>query len=294
MIWILTVLITALALYAFGFWSTRIYPKPRPYRFNQTSDVQLPEARQTMLHNTLATRNGLKPIVASALSDAESVDAIMHWVHQLWTPLPGRQSSSQNPQTIISRAQNGERFSRSDYATVLAHALMAVNIPARLVTLNTRDCTWRPMGSQYRGVEYFDRDHFKWVWFDASWGVRVVADYRPLNAFQIKEAVLDNQLVTLAPDIHAVNTDDYLDGIMPFLDIIVSQPMGQSLEYALIPPQLNVPRRKWWFGRRQYDISCHSPQAYYASHPIKTLTTPDKTQAIHIRTGRKPVRPSRA
>lgn len=286
MVWILIVLTTVLAAYMAGFWSTRMYPKMRRYSYSRSSEIQLPAARMTNMHDTLATRNGLRAIIAPAVSDAERVEALTAWVQHLWRPLPGQRANSHNPQNIISRAQNGERFSRSDYATVLANALMAVNIPSRLVTLKTRDCTWRPLSSQYKGVEYWDRDHFKWVWLDAQWGVRVVIDYRPLNALEIKEAVLEGHLVTLHPDVNAPATDVYLSGIAPYLDIIVSQPMGQNREYALIPPQLHIPRRKWLIGSRQYDVRCHSPQAYYASHPIRQLTQPNPSHGTNIRTNR--------
>lgn len=287
MAWMLTVLTTVLVVYLIGFWSTRHFPKLRPYRFNQNSDVQLPEARQTALHTTFATRNGLHAVVASAITDAESIEALTAWAQALWTPQAGRHSNSRNPQTIVSRAQNGERFSRTDYNTVLAHALMAVGIPARLVTLKTRDCTWRPLSSHYMGIEYYDREHFKWVWLDGGYGIRVINEFRPLNALEIKEALLEHSLLTLSPDRPNIDTDDYLDGLSPYLDIIIAQPIGQTRTYALVPPQLRLNRRKWLLGQRQYDVRCHSSQVYYASHPVNQLTRPSRTQAIPIQSGRK-------
>lgn len=287
MAWMLTVLTTVLAVYLIGLWSTKSFPALRPYRFNQTSDVQLPEARQTTLHTTFATRNGLNAVVASAMTDAESIEAMVAWAHALWTPLAGRHANRTNPQTIVSRAQNGERFSRSDYNIVLAHALMAVGIPARLVTLKTRDCTWRPLASHYTGIEYFDRDHFKWVWLDGGYGVRILDDYRPLNALEIKQGLLDSKPLLLSPDRPDMNLSDYVKGLCPYLDIVVAQPIGQTRQYALIPPQLGVARRKWLIGPRQYDIRCHSAQAYYVSHPVHQLTHPNQARVVPLRAGRK-------
>ena len=282
MAWMLTVLTTVFVVYLIGFWSTRSFPALRPYRFNQSSDVQLPEARQTTLHTTFASRNGLNAVVASALSDADRIEALLAWAHALWTPLPGRHANSSNPQTIVSRALNGERFSRSDINTVLAHAMMAVDIPTRLVTLKTRDCTWRPLASHYVGIEYFDRDHFKWVWLDGSYGVRLLDEFQPLSALDIKNALLDQKLLMASPDRPNIDVDEYLEGLSPYLDIVVAQPIGQTRTYALVPPQLKLHRRKWLIGPRQYDVSCHSAQAFYASHPVHQLTHPERTRAIPL------------
>ncbi|WP_196157674.1 hypothetical protein [Reinekea sp. G2M2-21] len=286
MLLLLVILSTALLICLIGFWSTRLYPAARPFRYNQAPDVHIPEARKTMLHNTLAAKHQLQDIIAGALSDAERIAALTEWTHQLWHPQSGRHAKSDNPITIISRAQKGERFARSDYSIVLAHAMMAVGIPTRVVRLRTRDCAWRPLASSYLGIEYFDQEHFKWVWLDGRYGIRLLQSGKPLNVLEIKEAYLQKQLMEVQPDYVDIDVEEYGNLLAPFLDIIVACPIGQSKHYALIPPQLNLLHNKWGFAERLYDISCHSVVSFYASHPIKQLTRPHKTQAIDIRTGR--------
>lgn len=285
MLFILAILTLMLGFYSVGYWSTRIYPNPRPFRYTKTPDVHLPEARQTMLHKTLASRFQLSELVLDSVNEKEKIETLLSWVHELWLPQPGRRAKSDNPVSIISRAKNGERFARSEYAIVVAHVLMAAGIPARLTTLRTRDCAWRPLSSSYAGVEYFDHDHFKWVWLDTQFGVRVLQNQTPLNALEIKDAILNDHLLDLQPDHPDVDIGDYLARLQSYLDIVVAVPIGQQRRYALIPPQLNLPKNKWWIGPAIYDSACHSIESFYASHPVKQLTRPGTTQAVNIRTG---------
>jgi len=286
MVLMLILLSLVLVAYTVGFWSTRVYPSARPFRYNQTPDVHIAEARQTMLHNTFAARYHLKSRIKGCLSDAQCIESLIEWTHSLWHPQPGRFAKSDNPLTIVSRSQNGERFARSDYSTVLANAMMSIGIPTRLVTLRTRDCAWRPLSSGYEGIEYFDRDHFKWVWLDAQFGIRVLQNRIPQNILELKDSLLNQKILELEPDLVEMDVENYLNRLEPFLDVIVACPIGQAKKYALIPPQLSLLKNKWFFGKTIYDITCHSIISFYASHPIKQLTQPSKTQAIDIRTGR--------
>ncbi len=288
MIYLLTALTLFLLVYLVGFWSTKIYPNARLFRYNQTPDVHITEPKQTMLHNTLATKFCLNERTMEAIDDGDKILMLSQWVFQLWVPKLGHSSKSENPLTIISRADKGERFSRQDYNTVLANAMMSIGIPTRLTTLQTRDCAWRPWASSTTGIEYFDHNHFKWAWFDGKYGIRVLQNNTPLNLLEIKEAVLSESRFELHPDYREIDIEAYINTLTPYLDIIIAQPIGQTKRYALIPPQLTIPNKKFWIGEKLFDISCHSPVSFYASHPIKQLVKANKTKAIDIRT-RKPV-----
>jgi len=265
MVLLLVLLMLILCAYAVGFWSTRIYPAARPFRYNQTPDIQLPGPRETLIHKNLAARFHLYQHTGVSLSDGQSIDSLMAWVHNLWQPQLGHFASSDNPLTVISRALNGERFTRSDYNLIQAHAMMAVGIPCRLTTLRTRDCSWRPLASQYEGIEYFDREHLKWAWLDARFGVRVLQNHVPLNGLEIKQAYLSREILTLAPEQDCLTAANYLQQLMPFLDIIVACPLGQTKKFALIPTQLRLLKKQWFFGPSLYDTSCHAVVSFYAS-----------------------------
>jgi len=265
---LLSVLLTLILLtYAVGFWSTRIYPRLRPFQYNPTSDVTLPAARASLIHKNLAARFHLHQHTRVSLSDAQSIESLIAWVHGLWLPRLGHCAHSDNPLSVINRALNGEQFSRCDYNLIQAHAMIAVGIPCRLTTLRTRDCSWRPLGSQYEGIEYFDRQHAKWVWLDAQLGVRVVQNFVPLNSLEIKQAYLNREILTLAPDQDVLSVGQYLDQLRPFLDIIVARPLGQMKKFALIPPKLRLLKRQWFVGPQLYDIACLAAVSFYAAHP---------------------------
>jgi len=274
MVLLLVLLTLILSAYAVGFWSTRFYPAARLFRYSALPDIQLPDARETLIHKNLAARFHLHQHTRVSLSDVQSIDSLMAWVHNLWQPQLGHFANSDNPLNLINRALNGERFTRSDYNLIQAHAMMAVGIPCRLTTLRTRDCSWRPLASQYEGIEYFDREHFKWVWLDAQFGVRVLQNYVPLNSLEIKRAYLNRELMTLAPDQEALTAANYLQQLMPFLDFIVACPLGQAKKFALIPPQLRPLNKQWFFGPTLFDTRCHAPVSFYAAHPITQLTQP--------------------
>jgi hypothetical protein len=274
MVLLLVLLTLILCTYAVGFWSTRIYPAARPFRYSQTPDIQLPDPRETLIHKNLAVRFHLYQHTRVSLSDSQSIDSLMAWVHNLWQPQLGRFANSDNPLSVISRALNGERFTRSDYNLILAHAMMAVGIPCRLTSLRTRDCSWRPLASQYQGIEYFDREHCKWVWHDAQFGVRVLQNDVPLNSLEIKQAYLNREILTLTPDQDTLTAANYVQQLIPFLDIVVACPMGQTKKFALIPPQLKLFKKQWLFGPTLYDTRCSAAVSFYASHPAQQLTQP--------------------
>jgi hypothetical protein len=274
MVLLLVLLALILSAYGIGFWSTRFYPTARLFRYNQTPDIQLPDTRATLIHKNLAARFHLYQHTRVSLSDAQSIDSLMAWVHNLWQPQLGHFANNDDPIMVISRALNGERFTRSDYNLIQAHAMVAVGIPCRLTSLRTRDCSWRPLASQYEGIEYFDREHGKWAWLDAQFGVRVLQNHVPLNSLEIKQTYLNRESMTLAPDQDALTPANYLEQLMPFLDIIVACPLGQTQKFALIPPQLRPLKKQWVFGPTIFDTRCHAPISFYASHPDKQLTQP--------------------
>ncbi|MEJ2072091.1 MAG: hypothetical protein P8X79_01335 [Reinekea sp.] len=269
MIILICVLVFALMLYALGFWSTHIYPAICPFRYQSSPDVYIPEARKTSLHATMASQYQLYKLIDGTVSDVEKIQSLTAWVHQLWLPHSSNSARSENPLVIISRAQKGEQFSRKDYSTVLVHALMAIDIPTRKITLCTRDCAYRPTRSQYNGIEYFDRDHGKWVWLDEQYGVRLVQGHEPLNVMEIKDAILNHHVIDICKNHHNIDTEQYLAQLTPFLDVLIAQPMGQNRSFALVPPQLKFGKKKWGVGRKLYDVRCHSLISFYPGQTIK-------------------------
>lgn len=269
MTFLLSLMALPVGFYLVSFCSTQFYPSIRPFRYNSSSDVRLPEARKTSLHATLENLHHLERTTEGCITDSERIQKLTDWVHQLWLPQPGKFSKSSNPLSIIGRAQKGERFGWTDYNLVLAHALTAIGIPTRLITLRTRDCNYRPIGSHCHGLEYFDRDHLKWVWFDANPGIQIRQGFLPLNIFEIKEAILNQYLLTTDPDISDLSIEQYIAQISPFLDIFVYQPIGQNRLFALVPPQLSIWKNKWGIGPKVYDVRCHCMANFYVSPSIK-------------------------
>ena len=282
MLALLSVLTLFLLGFVVGYWSMHLYPRLRPFRYSHHTETQLPASSTTSQLQTLAKLYDLPSKVADCRSDAERVDALVRWAHEQWKPQPGHSAGTDNPLGILSRAAQGERFSRADYVTVLANALQAIDMPTRLLELHTRDSHWRPFGGYYQGLEVFLRDKQKWVWVDAQYDAVILNHGEFCSALEIKEALLDwNNGLELASAEGITDIDSYLTFLGPFLDIFIAHPLGQPRRFALVPPQLKFPRRHHGLGRTLYDQRCHSKDVFYAGHPTPQIVpTPIRPRAF--------------
>lgn len=276
MLALLLLLTLFLLVFVISYWSMHLYPRLRPFRYSHHTEQQLPLACGSSQMQTLASQYQLHGVVARCETDIERVDAMLNWVYDRWEPQPGHSAGTGNPLEILARAQNGERFGRSDYVTVLAYALQAIEVPTRLLELHTRDSHWRPWGGHYRGLEVFLRDRHCWCWLDAQHDAIIINKETFCSALDIKDAMLDrdNRLEMLST-LGVVDIDSYLKGLAPFLDVLITRPLGQQRRIALVPPQLSFPRRHHWLGPTLYDQLCLSREVFYASHPVsQVLPTP--------------------
>lgn len=274
--------ILSLFLMVFGvcYWSLNHYPRSRPFRYSPGSEMPLPDPKRTQLMAVLAQRYELETIIKHARLDSERLDALQRWTLNRWEPQNGRRSGSHNPLDILARVSQGEQFGRSDFVTVLGHALQAVGISARLVELHTRDSHWRPLGGSYTGLEVFLSEENTWVWVDAQYDAIILNKGRYCSALDIKDALLSRtHELELISALEGTDIDSYLAFLAPFLDVIIAQPLGQSRRFALIPPQLRFPRRHHLFGRTLYDQVCHSRDTFYAVRELNQLipTRPKST-----------------
>lgn len=269
MIYLVIAFAIAIVFCIYCFWSYRVFPKPRRFRYNTNSDIHITESHSTSLHKTFENKHELNTLVQGELTDAGKVDALYKWTTSLWAPKKGRSAKSINPVAIANRAMAGETFDREDYNLVLAHCIMAIGIPSRLMTVTTRDQAWRLGKNEYCGLEYFDKDHQKWVWYDGQIGVRITQSLKPLSALEIKEAMMDSHI--LMADSHNLEFDleNYLANIQRLMDVFIACPLGQKRRFALVPPQLNPARKKFLIGRRLFEASCYSTRSFYAEHPTE-------------------------
>jgi hypothetical protein len=277
-------LLVILSLFLLGFgicyWSLNLYPKLRPFRYSAGTEMPLPEPRRTQSMAVLAQRYQLDTEIRHCRLDSERLDVLLRWTLNRWEPKAGKDSGSHNPLDILARLGHGEQFGRTDYVTVLSHALQATGIPTRLVELHTRDSHWRPLGGYYTGLEAFLSEESKWVWVDAQYDAIILNEGRYCSALDIKDALLSRtHQLELISAIEGTEIDSYLAFLAPFLDIVVGQPLGQSRRFALIPPQLGFMRRHHALGRNLYDQACHSRDTFYAALELNQLipTRPKNT-----------------
>lgn len=287
MLALLVILSLFLMVFGLCYWSLNHYARSRLFRYSPGSEMPLPEPRRTQLMAVLAQRYELDTVIQHARRDSERLDALLRWALNRWEPQAGRSSGSNNPLDILARVSQGEQFGRSDFVTVLSHALQAMGIPARMVELHTRDSHWRPLGGCYTGLEAFLSEENTWVWVDAQYDAIILNRGKYCSALEIKDALLSRtHELELISALEGTDIDSYLAFLAPFLDVVIAQPLGQSRRFALIPPQLRFPRRHHLFGRRLYDQVCHSRDTFYQVHDLNQLipTRPKSTprrQTVH-------------
>lgn len=146
-----------------------------PFRWSDQDDPYLAELRAAYALDA----------AAGAGSDLERARALTAWVHGRWHHDGGNVPARPDPLSILREAERGRSFRCVEYATVLAGALSAVGIPARVLTLMTADVETRPAAAAHAVTEAWLPDRRRWLMLDAQWGTVQVARGEPLNALQL-------------------------------------------------------------------------------------------------------------
>jgi len=106
----------------------------------------------------LRTRYNLEEIISNSRSNLERVEKMCHWVHGLWKHNGRNKPEKSDPISIIEEAKIGKRFRCVEYSIVLSACLNSIGIPARVITLTTKDVETRKSGAAHVVVEAYLRD----------------------------------------------------------------------------------------------------------------------------------------
>ena len=128
----------------------------------------------------------LDAVVAGAETDTDRMMQVASWARSRWEHNGSNRPSKSDPITILEEAEGGERFRCVEYAVVVAGALNAVGIPARVVGLKSADVETRWLGAGHVVAEAWLADLQKWALVDGQFDAVVMLDGVPQSAAEIR------------------------------------------------------------------------------------------------------------
>jgi len=125
---------------------------------------------------TLRERHKLNNVISEAKNEFDKILLIRNWVNSRWKFGASHNISYNfNALDILKRAEKGEKFFCSEYATVYIQTLASIGITARYVGL-------------FKGhavTEVWSDDYNKWVVIDPTFNLYYALDDIPLNALEL-------------------------------------------------------------------------------------------------------------
>lgn len=211
----------------------------------------------------------LNEVVAGRRGDYERVRAVSRWVRSRWEHNGSNEPQRPDPISILEEAAQGKRFRCVEYAAVLAAALDALGIPARVLALKTEDVETRESGAGHVVAEAYLADLHKWVMVDGQWDVIPTLRGRPLNAVELQRALARRAKGLGVDSFSGTTPEKYFAWVAPYLFYFDtkfdSRFEGAENGYSLmlVPVGAKEPRvfqRKWGIGKMVYT---HSLRAFY-------------------------------
>jgi len=127
--------------------------------------------------------------ILGADTDLERVRAVCASVHGRWTHSNDDEPTHEDAITILEEAARGKRFRCVQFGIVLAGALAAFGIPARVVAMMSRDVETRERGASHVVAEAWLGSFGKWALFDAQENASVLREGIPLSAAEVAQHI---------------------------------------------------------------------------------------------------------
>ncbi len=213
----------------------------------------------------------LDTVVAGAGSDLERVRRMSRWARRQWEHNGSNEPARPDPLSILAEARTGRRFRCVEYAEVLAAALSAVGVPARVLGLQRADIETASSGAGHVVAEAYLADRGRWVLVDGQWDVIPFRGAEPLNAVELQRALAERAPDLRVESLSGTGTRRYSRWIAPYLFYFVATPRAWttgaaagSVRVMLVPLGAKAPRV---FQRRfpqGHYVATHSAAAFYA------------------------------
>ncbi|MCL2665022.1 MAG: alpha/beta hydrolase-fold protein [Defluviitaleaceae bacterium] len=240
-------------------------------------------------------------VSACGNSEYQKVTEITKWVTNLWSHDGANTPVSDDPLSILDEVtEQGKNFRCVEYGRVIHGCLCALNIPARVLGLMTRDAETRDSGAGHVAVEVYLKDLRKWVFVDGQYGITVSHCGVPLNAAELG-ATLDSagdeiknglSCMILREESAAITKKDYFAWIHEYLFymntsyVTLSEGGEKKLFQMMLTPvgskNPEVFQKKYPL---RFDVYTHSAADFYLRPDLKLVNPPSKTvENVHHKT----------
>jgi hypothetical protein len=135
----------------------------------------------------------------SNASELEKIKVIIGYAHSLFTHNGDNSPSSSDPLTILKEAKSGKEFRCVEYSLLASALLWSYGIPSRVIGLKTSDVETRKYGAGHVVIEFWSKDHKKWIMCDVQAGIIPTFNNELLSAFELGEKVNQGLLVDYIP-----------------------------------------------------------------------------------------------
>jgi hypothetical protein len=238
------------------------YPAVRPLTFAAADTIsEVAGVRQNRLVVPVPRQDGaeylaqfrrmypLDSVVQSAQSDRDKVRLLSRWVRSKWEHNGANLPKHPDPMSILAQAKAVQRFRCVEYAEVLAAALSAVGVPARVLGLQTEDSETRKSGAGQVVAEAYLGELGKWAMVDGQWDVIPMLGDMPLNAVELQDAIARRAPGLRVESLSGTTTGRYVRWIAEYLYYFDTSPRPWTTGVAagqpmlmLVPSGAAVPR----------------------------------------------------
>jgi hypothetical protein len=131
-------------------------------------------------------------------NEIKTILYLTNWVHKRFTHDPSTKPSKNDPLTILSEAKDKKHFTCQEYSILLAAALQAYSIPARVVALLKRHYQ-SGHGRGHWAVEAWSRDLEKWILVDPQNNITWQNSGVVLSAYEARQLYFSGKTPHLRP-----------------------------------------------------------------------------------------------
>lgn len=222
----------------------------------------------------LRARYELDRVTGDAADDLDRVRRLATWTRSRWRHNGSNEPSRPDPLTVLAEAEAGARFRCVEYAEVLAAALSAVGVPARVLGLQRADVETAERDAGHVVAEAWLRDAQRWMLVDGQFDTVAMRGADPLSARELQTALADGDPALRIESFSGMPGGAYKLWIAPYLHFYMRSgrrwttgaPAGMP-SLMLIPPGASPPKV---FQRRfpqHYRRATESVGAFYAPPP---------------------------
>jgi len=155
-------------------------------------------------------------IVSETNTDLEKVKKIASWVHGLWQHDGMNEPAQNDALYILNEVKKGNRFRCVEYGIVTTACLNSLGIPARTLSLKTKDAEKRPTGAGHVLLEVFLKDMNKWIMVDPQFDIIPYKEGIPLNAVEFQSAITNKENIDIWTS-EQIKAEEYIPWVYPYL-----------------------------------------------------------------------------